>query len=326
MAATPEKLYRYKMSALRIPYYTYLSLWFSLTSRYQLGTNIYDRDWDVLIVLDTCRVDALKQVAPEFDFLDKEEIGSIVSVGSGSQEWIANTFTEEYHDDVEDTVYVSANGYSRFILERNEEFPTDRLPFHFADWNTLSADEFELHHEAKDYAPEEERPGYLDPQVPMDRTISAKRDIDPGRLVVHFSRPHDPYAHRAIEEGRELHEYERNPFEALERGEVSRETVWDAYLDELRVGLRRVETILESVDAETVVITADHGEAFGEWGVYRHPFVPHPHLRRVPWVELSATDTGEYEPEYPLEEAEQYDREADEDDLHERLRHLGYAD
>ena len=325
MGSLSERLYNYKKEALRIPYYTYLSLWFSLTSRHQFGENVYDRDWDVLFLLDTCRVDALKQVAPEFDFLDEEEIGSIVSVGSGSQEWIANTFTEQYSDDVEDTVYISANGYSRLMLERNEEFPTDRLSFHFADWTTLSADDFQLHHEVWDYAPEMEREGYMDPQIPMDRAISAKRDIDPERLIVHFSRPHDPYANRAIQDDRELEPFERTPFKALERGDVSRETVWDAYLDELRVGLRQVETILESVDADRVAITADHGEAFGEWGVYRHPFLPLPHLRRVPWVVVSAEDTGEYEPEYPLDQSERYDREADEDELQERLRHLGYA-
>jgi hypothetical protein len=30
-----------------------------------IGTNVFDRDWDVLILLDTCRVDALREVKSE---------------------------------------------------------------------------------------------------------------------------------------------------------------------------------------------------------------------------------------------------------------------
>lgn len=39
------------------------------------------------------------------------------------------------------------------------------------------------------------------------------------------------------------------------------------------------------------MITADHGDLFGEFGQYGHPegFV-HPNLNQVPWVETTATD------------------------------------
>lgn len=73
--------------------------------------------------------------------------------------------------------------------------------------------------------------------------------------------------------------------------------MWTAYLNNLRLVLDSVETLLKNVDAETVAISADHGEAFGEWGVNRHPIaIPHPKIKRVPWTLMSATDTGEYEP------------------------------
>ena len=35
--------------------------------------------------------------------------------------------------------------------------------------------------------------------------------------------------------------------------------------------LRHVQNLLNNHDAERVIISADHGEAFGEFGVYRHP-------------------------------------------------------
>lgn len=322
----PEWLQRARTSALRIPYFSYLALWFSITSRYPFGTNVYERAWDALILLDTCRVDALCEVAPEFDFIDAAELGSITSVGSGSAEWIANTFVEAYRADVEETVYVSENGYSRHILERGQHFPTEKVPVDLADWRTLSAEAFRLHHEIWDYAPEPLRPGYLDPTITTDRAITAAREYDPERLVVHYSRPHQPYAARAIEEGRPLDRHEERPFRELSRGAVERDVVWELYLNELRVVLRQVETLLSNLDAETVVVSADHGDAFGEWGVHRHPLgVLHPHVRRVPWVETTAEDTGGYEPRYPLAEADQFADEPDEAEVEERLRQLGYA-
>jgi hypothetical protein len=51
-------------------YYAYSEVFLSATSQYRLGTNPYGKEWDALIVLDSCRVDALQEVAPEYDFID----------------------------------------------------------------------------------------------------------------------------------------------------------------------------------------------------------------------------------------------------------------
>jgi hypothetical protein len=55
-----------------------------------LGTNVFDREWNMLVLLDACRVDTLRMVASEFDSLN--DVGSLWSVGSTSKEWYANTF------------------------------------------------------------------------------------------------------------------------------------------------------------------------------------------------------------------------------------------
>lgn len=69
------------------------------------------------------------------------------------------------------------------------------------------------------------------------------------------------------------------------------------YLDNLRIALDDVELALSNMDAEKVAITADHGEAIGEWGEVDHrEGNPHPVVKRVPWVETSATDEGSYTP------------------------------
>ena len=108
--------------------------------------------------------------------------------------------------------------------------------------------------------------------------------------------PHSPYRADAIKSNRELRDYEQNPWKNL-KSDTERDAVWESYLNELRWALDHVEVLLRNVEADSVAITADHGEAFGEYGVYSHPSgVPHPHVRRVPWVTCSAADSGEYEP------------------------------
>ena len=81
-----------------------------------------------------------------------------------------------------------------------------------------------------------------------------------------------------------------------------------------------MELLLRSVDAESVVVSSDHGNAMGEWGVYGHPpNMPHDCLRNVPWVETTANDNGEYEPS--VEPTTTVDASKE-----EQLKSLGYID
>ncbi|QLD87130.1 hypothetical protein HWV23_15830 [Natronomonas halophila] len=308
---------------LSYPYRLYLSGWYALTSRMPLGTNVFSKDWDVLVILDTCRVDALEAVADEYDFLDGRAIDSITSVGSATPEWIANTFTNEYREEIAETAYTSMNVYSAKILEGGDDPYTSNEPlFDLVDWDIVPASEFGNFYSALQSNPEDDE--QFSPQVLTDRAISLHRSMDPTRHIIHYKHPHTPYTRAARTEDRDLHDYERRPLKHLAEGTVAKETVWELYLDELRWALDHVEVLLQSIDAESVVLTADHGECFGELGVHRHPIgVPHPTLRRVPWVELSATDTGEYEPEYS-HETDSEDTGPD-DDVQQHLEHLGYV-
>jgi hypothetical protein len=150
------------------------------------------------------------------------------------------------------------------------------------------------------------------PRHTTDRSIDVARTVDHDRLIVHYMFPHDgfPLADGEVQQ----------PFDALKFGDASRSEVWDAYLDNLRLVLDEVELLLRNVDADTVAITADHGEAFGEYGFYRHVIgCPIPCIRRVPWIETTATDEGTYESKAPTSVAE-----SDSVDVEDRLAQLGY--
>jgi len=291
----------------------YVGAAMSLFSRYPLGTNVFEREWDVLILLDTCRVDALREVAPEYDFIS--DVESTTSVGSTSSEWMACTFIDEYREELAETIYVSANGFDEQVLSNGNPPGDDRGPS-WTDWSTVTAEELLKLDQVWKYAPEPEH-GHVRPQYVTDRTIANAREYQPERLVVHYSQPHEPYTANADAEGRdELYPHEKQPWTYLQDG-GDFDKVWNSYLDNLRLVLDEVSILLQNIDADTVAISADHGEAFGEWGVNRHPIaIPHPKIKRVPWVTTTADDSGEYEP--TLEPSNQHKK------VEDHLEDLGY--
>lgn len=300
-------------------YKIYAGLALSLTSRFPIGTNVFERDWDALILLDTCRVDALREVAHEYDFL--ENIGSIISVGSTSSEWIAQTFTKKFETEIHQTAYVSGNGWAEKVIEERV-MPEEHIgsKYAYTSWDTVWEEDFLVLDQAWRYEPEprfDHGLGHPHPRFVTDRAISITREYKPKRLIVHYSQPHSPYTSAAIDEGRELRPSEKRPLIWLRKG-GDQEIVWEAYLDHLRFVLDDLELLLENIDMEKVVISADHGEAFGKWLVYGHgPVLPHPHVKIVPWAVTSGRDEGEYDPD--IDSSEPHQRNVD-----EQLNALGY--
>jgi len=271
--------------------------------RLDYGTNVFDREWDVLVVLDACRTDLLRSVAPEFDFTG--DVDEIRSVGSSSSEWLENTFLG--HPETPRTAMVTGNTW------------TDRY---------LDADDFAALDEVWKYAWDDAL-GTVPPAAVTDRAVAHARERDPDRLVVHYMQPHHPFVPAPLDGDEGLartgsHSNTGNPWVSLRRGEVAVEDVWDAYEANLRYVLPEVESLLANVDGR-VAVTADHGNLFGEWGLYGHPMeTPVPALLSVPWAEATGRDRGAREPAIeppePLPVSRVYGANADRD----RLAALGY--
>lgn len=284
-----------------------------------LGRNIFSEEWDLLVILDTCRPDAFHECVEEFDG-SASEIEVCWSTGSATPEWLASTFSTRYSDVLKETTVVTSNPWYDRIL--GEGFrPEERWGAAWApcDWNTAPIESLKSVIRAYEY---ETRDVDQDqPKAPAgvvtDLAIKASRS-GTERLIVHYIEPHAPYNTPARQEGRDLYSWEKEPWKFLrEGGKKSR--VWDAYLTELEYGLHELNSLLRNVSAENAVITSDHGEAFGEWGMYGHMVGrPIPALRRVPWIKTSAEDTGTRTPE-----VEYSDQEANKD-VTDRLKALGY--
>lgn len=289
-----------------------------INSRNPFGTNVFEKDWDILILLDTCRIDAINEVSDEYWFL--QDIGELLSVGSTSPEWIANTFVSKYKDEINSTAYLTNNSYSKRVLEE-QKFPLDDhfLGSIWTDWRTVDKNELLYLEYTWQYLPSHKYHRYH-PQGIFDRGIQVWKDRKPNRLLIHSIQPHSPYVSNLILNNASLKRYEENPFEYLQEG-GNFKNVWKSYISSLRMALDQVEVFLNNINAEKVIISSDHGEAFGEFGIYGHPAgVPHPVVKKVPWVQTSAHDNGTYEPTIDAEKVDDYASTED------QLRALGYLD
>ncbi|MFC4356333.1 hypothetical protein ACFO0N_00050 [Halobium salinum] len=283
-------------------YELYLGGFRRLSPFYPGGENVFDREWDVLLVLDACRVDLLRQVAAlgGYPFLDRP--GELVSVGSSSIEWLSRTFDEDHREAARETAYVTGNPFSQRVLSEADLHVLDEV------WR---------------YGWDDER-GTIPARALTDRAVATHREFGPDRMIVHYMQPHFPSVPDPLTGGMNAETLGEgkgweDPWEKLRRGELSFERVWRSYARNLEYVLDDVALLLRSLDADRVVITADHGNAAGEWGVYGHPKVPIPVLRNVPWYETSARDDGEYEPEL-----ERPERGGTEEGVEDKLSALGY--
>ena len=302
------------------------------------GRSIWDEDWDILVIIDACRVDLAREVAERGT--DHGVIGhpanvdTFWSLGSKSSDWLRRTFTEEYRDEIERTAYVTGNPFTSeadpdsdasIVMEAHRTGTADLMRENVARTGRPNMavepaiiDEVWKSHWDDDVSTIPARPI-------TDRAIATWRErpdhVD--RMIVHYMQPHGPFINYP-----HLGDYGDADDFGMGFGDlwgekagktVSEETIWEAYRDNLEYVLEDVDLLLENMAADDVVITADHGNAVGELGFYGHPWdIILPEIRRVPWIRTTGRDTNSYEP------AEEAAGETVDSDVEDRLADLGY--
>lgn len=260
--------------------------------------SIWEDEWDLLVIVDSCRPEWLEAVAGEYDWIT--DVETVHSVGSHSREWTKNTFREEYRTEIEETVYVSGNPYSHLA-------PCDDFR-RFEDIN-------EIDWEVESAAP----PAH----IVTDCTVEIAREEEWDRCIAHYMQPHKPIFERGGERDEPVVDQRWQPNSDFWRqyidGHVAKEELDEAFISNLRYVLDEIEVLLENIEAPSVVITSDHGQAMGEEYLWSHrEGVQHPSMRRVPRVECSATDKRTLDPEaYVTGQVGAAQR-------NERLKQLGY--
>lgn len=248
-------------------YELYLGMWRRLSKLYTYEPiHIYDEKWDVLVILDACRYDLMQEVATDYDWLSG--LRTVDSAAACTPEWMKANFIPEFNEEMAKTVHVTANMWSEEHLSEKDFRILDEV------WKSAWDDEVKT----------------VRPEVVTDAAIHHYREKDPERMIVHYIQPHYPFISNPLSYGDRRGEGEWvKVWDRLRRGEVLYEEVWDAYRENLRAGLNSVETLLKNINAESVVISSDHGNLIGEYGIYGHPDnVSLPPSRHVPWAETSA--------------------------------------
>lgn len=239
------------------------------------GTNVFALDdWDILCVLDALRPDVFQAVSREYAWIPTQDVTTYRSVGGYSLHWLEDTFIDEYRDEMARTGLVAWNPYTITAEADHEAILGAFKPVHEYGWNN--------HY------------GAVPPSEITDAGLDMWPDVD--RLILWYMQPHAPY--RSL-----LDEVERLNDEQILNEDNNRLTVWNlirsgevsryeailAYADNLRWALDDIERVVDAVgDEATVQITGDHGELFGEEGLYGHP--KHHYVDEQLQVPLASTE------------------------------------
>lgn len=272
--------------------------------KYGEGINVMDEDWDTLILLDACRYDDFKaRCGPEGN------LESHISRGSDSPEFIKENFVgREPHD----TVYVTANPHVHMV---------DENVFHAVIDDPLSN--------------WDEKTKCVRPEEVTEAAIRAHEEYPNKRIIVHYMQPHDPPLGPTGDELREqidlggvetsAESSEVRLFEAVANGDIEVKKARKAYRETLDIVLEDVEELLAEIDGR-VVVSADHGEMFGEqpypilgrlYEHYRHPHTAE--LCKVPWLVADRGSRRSTVSETPVDTEDTAD-----EGLEEKLEALGY--
>jgi hypothetical protein len=255
------------------------------------GMDVFEEDWDNLIVLDACRYDEFECRA---DLPGKLE--SRTSRASTTHQFIRGNFAGRT---LEEVVYVSANGWFASLEDE------------------IDAEVHEFIHVERDAVD-----GLTSrPETVTETALDAAEEYPNKRLIVHYMQPHQPYLGPT---GQRMN-HDGALYQTIENNDVSREDVVHAYRENLDLVIEEVERLVHELQGKNVV-TADHGELLGERtepipiSYYGHPDgVYVDELVTVPWL---VYHNGERK-EIVAEEAasrDDYDSEA----VDEQLRSLGY--
>lgn len=245
------------------------------------GVDVSSRDWDNLLVLDACRADMFKTVVG-MDRFDQYE--TVTSKGSSSPDWISGNFAER---ELGDIVYITANPW--VVHEAPDSFHEIVNVWANEQSGNIDLDASELAQRDLATSPS----ATVTAQRLNDAAEQAAKEYPNKRYIVHYFQPHAPCIGNpdGTVKSSEYLDLSLHPGKPLYEGRVEREEVWTAYEDNLAYVVKHAEELANHLGGKSV-LTADHGELFGDWlwpfpiRGYAHPQnLRHPSLVTVPWAE-----------------------------------------
>ncbi|MEF8849072.1 MAG: hypothetical protein V5A68_08085 [Candidatus Thermoplasmatota archaeon] len=227
-------------------------------SAFSKGFNFMKENWDYAIVLDSCRYDVFEKVNWIPGRLQKKQ-----SIASATMEWIKKTITKDFMD----TVVITANPFLSPLKLREITGKAKRF------YKNIPAWEIGL----------DRKLGVAPPWTMLEMSKKRIKKFKDKKMLFWFNQPHSPYL-----------KYDKKRDEIIKgtspgsmaSGESSMKEMKEDYVANLVIVLEYISKLVEYLDGK-IIITADHGECFGEMGVFTHPQRVHiPPLVDVPYFEI----------------------------------------
>jgi len=292
--------------------------------REQIYYFIDTNDEFVLAVLDACRFDVFKSVIDNYLLGDLEPVWS---PGSLTPQWGPEVWTSEY-----DLTYISSNpiigdfeyaprnsdfGYTTFCAADHVNRFIDAYSFAWDDEveSVYPSDmtDIALQEAARDQ-PTRLVVHYLQPHLPFigdegfshyvldhqGQNFSKEYSSDErqkfleanSKITLEEALEYDVTWSDELKYDLEISNSGGRGYQALlSKGIVTDEDIWRGYTDNLEIALDEIRRLARHVDCP-VVITSDHGEFLGDFGIYDHPDIIHPILREVPWLKVDKSEIG----------------------------------
>jgi len=237
--------------------------------------------WDVLMILDACRADALHRLRPEAE--------AVRSPAVCTKHWIRRVVPRIVGPDV---TYYSANPKPCGEIHR-ARLPVDLVDLSELHWGYHSDLQIPSVH-----------PLAVNLRIGTDWQAGRLRD---RRIVAHYLQPHSPYigavplavgrwGRHKDGLGHACHELE-HPDRAVARGALTWEHLREAYYANLALALDAAMMLADMLSGRHVIITSDHGELLGEEIGGKRRFGHeenwrHEKLFEVPWLERRGGSTA----------------------------------
>ena len=206
---------------------------------------IHGINWNYLIILDACRYDYFVEY-----WEGETEPLEVYSPASTTYKWLEVTFPNFYNF----TVYSSNPFINSFGV----------------GWSYKAKDHFKKIVDLwkTDW---DEKYGTVLPENVVSKTKNAS-----PRSIIWFLQPHFPYISCPIPN--------LTPQKLISHSFVEElKLLKKGYEDNVILVLRCVDELIEYLEPP-LLITSDHGELLGEYGLYGHPNLSLPELRQVPLV------------------------------------------
>jgi hypothetical protein len=276
------------------------------------GIDVFDEDWDTLVILDACRYDMFEEVNHLEGNLTER-----ISKGSATTEWLKANLDGR---DLRDTVYVTANPQ----FERNRE----KIDVTFHDVVNVWLDEGW-----------DDDSGTVLAETMTEAGMVAHDRYPQKRIVVHYMQPHFPFVPSSICHDKRhlesINDADDTPDgeniwnkKFLNRTAVSDKDLWRFYNQNLKYVLNYIYKLAKLVNGK-LVVTSDHGNFVGERATpirireYGHHRGLYDDVAiRVPWLVHFSGDRRDIS----KGETKYQENKYESDILQNRLNDLGYVE